>query len=132
MCLGGVVGINFAQKVELHLSFFSINTLLTTKSNKSLHISSNQPNQQSRCSGSVCWLPIGIALLAIAILTNLVDDAQNDYNKAKDSENTASLGHEALSGGAAFLAMHEFEKHQRENGKLDVQNRILLSHISLH
>ena len=44
------------------------------------------------------------------------DDAQNDYQKAQDNQDTASFGHEALAGGASFFAMHEFEKHQRAKG----------------
>lgn len=44
------------------------------------------------------------------------DEAQDNYQKAQDP-NTASLGHEVVAGGAAFFAMHEFEKHQRAEGK---------------
>ena len=45
----------------------------------------------------------------------MADDAQNDYQNAKN-DNSASLGHEVIAGGASFFAMHEFEKHQRSKG----------------
>lgn len=56
-------------------------------------------------------------------LTDFSDDAQQDYNKVQkhpnkgQDKNEASLGHEVVAGGAAFYAMHEFEEHQRKEGK---------------
>ena len=124
------MGINFAQTVELPPSFFFFPSI--HKSSKPTHLSSNQSNQPSRCSDSVCWLSTGIALPNDAKLTVLIDEAQDNYKQAQQSDNQASIGHEVLSGGAAFFAMHEFEKHQRENGKLDVQRLALSSHVASH
>ncbi|KAK3698628.1 hypothetical protein LTR37_016856 [Vermiconidia calcicola] len=45
------------------------------------------------------------------------DDAQSDYRKVKQSDNQAELSHELLAGGASFVAFHEFENHQRKEGK---------------
>lgn len=56
-----------------------------------------------------------------AVLTRSPDDAQQDYNNIQQSDNTASFGHEAVAGGAAFFAMHEFEKHQRAEGMSSLQ-----------
>ncbi|KAF2483690.1 hypothetical protein BDY17DRAFT_310649 [Neohortaea acidophila] len=44
------------------------------------------------------------------------DDAQQQYNQCQDP-NQASLGHEVLAGGASFIAMREWEEHQRKEGK---------------
>ncbi len=53
------------------------------------------------------------------MLTADLGDAQDDYNKVQDSDkNQASLGHEVLAGGASFIAMKEWEDHQRKEGKL--------------
>lgn len=47
-----------------------------------------------------------------------LDQAQDDYNKVQNtSPNEASLGHEIIAGGASFMAMKEFEDHQRSKGK---------------
>lgn len=35
-----------------------------------------------------------------------------------DNQNTASLGHEVIAGGAAFAGFKAFEDHQRKEGKL--------------
>lgn len=45
------------------------------------------------------------------------DDQYQQYNQAMDSGNHASLGHEALAGGAAFGAMKIFEDRQRKEGQ---------------
>lgn len=45
------------------------------------------------------------------------DDAQSDYHKVQESDNKAELSHEILAGGASFIAMKEFEDHQRKEGK---------------
>ena len=56
----------------------------------------------------------------IAVLTKRPpDDAQRDYNQVQNhDENEPKLSHELLAGGASFYAMHEFEEHQRKEGKL--------------
>jgi Protein of unknown function (DUF3759) len=45
------------------------------------------------------------------------DDQYNQYQNAMDTGNHASLGHEALAGGAAFAAMKVFEDRQRKEGE---------------
>lgn len=52
-------------------------------------------------------------------LTYAADDAQNDYNKVQNSPHESSLGHEIIAGGASFMAMKEWEDHQRDKGKQD-------------
>lgn len=48
--------------------------------------------------------------------TDNKDDQYNQYNQAIDTGNHASLGHEALAGGAAFAAVKVFEDRQRKEG----------------
>jgi len=46
------------------------------------------------------------------------DEAHEDYKKCNDdSENKPELSHELIAGGASFYAMHEYEEHQRKEGK---------------
>ncbi|KAK5162908.1 uncharacterized protein LTR77_011069 [Saxophila tyrrhenica] len=45
------------------------------------------------------------------------DDAHDDYKKTQNPENKAELSHEVLAGGASFMAMKEWEDHQRKEGK---------------
>lgn len=44
-------------------------------------------------------------------------DNYDNYNQAVDTGNHASLGHEALAGGAAFAAVKVFEDRQRKEGE---------------
>ncbi|OCK76387.1 hypothetical protein K432DRAFT_385480 [Lepidopterella palustris CBS 459.81] len=46
-------------------------------------------------------------------------ESQDAYNQVYngDDQNTASLGHEILAGGAAFAGFKAFEDHQRKEGK---------------
>ena len=47
-----------------------------------------------------------------------IDDAQNDYQRVQGhDENKPELSHEILAGGASFIAMKEWEDHQRAEGK---------------
>jgi len=56
-------------------------------------------------------------LLISSLPTDNKDDQYNQYQDAMDTGNHASLGHEALAGGAAFAAMKVFEDRQRKEGK---------------
>jgi len=45
-------------------------------------------------------------------------DGQQAYNQVyNDQPHEGKFSHEALSGGAAFMAMREYEKHEEANGK---------------
>lgn len=55
--------------------------------------------------------------LTFAFYSDSKDDHYNQYQDAMDTGNHASLGHEALAGGAAFAAMKVFEDRQRKEGK---------------
>ena len=49
-------------------------------------------------------------------LTSHADDAHDDYKKTQNDDNKAELSHEVLAGGASFMAMKEWEDHQRKEG----------------
>jgi len=47
-------------------------------------------------------------------------ESQDNYNQVynnNDDQNTSSLGHEVIAGGAAFAGFKAFEDHQRKEGK---------------
>jgi len=46
------------------------------------------------------------------------DEAEDNHRKVQQhDQNQPELSHEVLAGGASFMAMHEWEEHQRKEGK---------------
>lgn len=54
----------------------------------------------------------------------ITGDAQDSYDQYQNQD-TNSLGHEVLAGGAGFAAMHMFENRQRAEGMCDSTQRLL-------
>ena len=54
--------------------------------------------------------------LADSITDKNEDNYQQVYENDNFEENKASLGHEAIAGGAAFMGFKMFEDRQRKEG----------------
>lgn len=68
--------------------------------------------------GKHCSKSFARFIRIIPLTSHPADDAHEDYKKVQNSDNQAELSHEILAGGASFMAMKEWEDHQRKSGRL--------------